>query len=71
MTKDQQFNTMLRTLKKICSEHESLDKLKKYAKSTYGLTYTEMLERTYQSIRTDARYILQHIKPLNTNDQNL
>jgi uncharacterized protein (UPF0147 family) len=64
MTKKQiqQFNAMLKALKKISKDYQTPSQLRKNADKQYGLGYEEAIEMSYENIQSEAAFASKGVK---------
>lgn len=69
-----QFNHMLRALKKIAKDYQTPEQLQRNCKGDYGLSYSETLEMAYENLQNEARngyFKIQELKAKKLNPDNL
>lgn len=62
--RDQQFNRMLRTLRRIAREYQTPAQLHRGCGKDYGLEYAETLEMAYENIQQEARSAIKGVKEI-------
>lgn len=61
--KQEQFNRMLFTLRKIAKEYMTSEQLRAKSEKMYGLEFEECIEMVYDNIQEDAKFAIKGIKP--------
>jgi len=59
-----QFNNMLRVLRRIARDYQTADLLLKYGERDYGISGCEALEMAYDNIQQEARNAVFRVRPI-------
>lgn len=60
-----QFNYMFSILYKIAKHYDTVNWIKKQSKDNWWLTYEEALEMSYENVKSEAKYAIKWVKPIN------
>ena len=62
-TKQEQFNYMLATLRRISKEYMTSEQLRNKSEQMYGLEFEEAIEMSYDNIQGEAEVCAKGIRP--------
>jgi hypothetical protein len=69
LKQQRQFNYMLNTLKKIAREYMTPAQIFRDGKKSYGLSWSEILEMSYENIQLDAAAAIKGVREIKLNTE--